>query len=187
MDYSSYSGCIAWTTFGDVAVRSLSPNAFWLILKRWFSECTYVFGIFKMYNTGWAKSRRALDCFFIFMAEILGGYWQILDRSGKKIVLLSPQVKTRGNGVPAPFLMWKPVAHTSKVTWRFRFFISISTCSAWSNINEEMTSHVVYRRASQSMSRDHKWVAKCNFGPAKKLVEQIRCTSVCKVYKKTLK
>jgi len=27
-----------------------------------------------MYNTGWAKSRRALDRFFIFMAEILGGY-----------------------------------------------------------------------------------------------------------------
>jgi len=43
-----------------------------------------------MYNTGWAKSRRALDCFFIFMAEILGGYWQILDRSGKKIIILSP-------------------------------------------------------------------------------------------------
>jgi len=43
-----------------------------------------------MYNTGWAKSRRALDCFFIFIAEILGGYWQILDRSGKKIILLSP-------------------------------------------------------------------------------------------------
>ena len=42
-----------------------------------------------MYNTGWAKSRRALDCFFIIMAEILGGYWQILDRSGKKIILLS--------------------------------------------------------------------------------------------------
>jgi len=41
-------------------------------------------------NTGWAKSRRALDCFFIFMAEILGGYWQLLDRSGKKIILLSP-------------------------------------------------------------------------------------------------
>jgi len=50
----------------------------------------YVFCIFKMYNTGWAKSRRALDCFFIFMAEILVGYWQILDRSGKKIILLSP-------------------------------------------------------------------------------------------------
>ena len=48
------------------------------------------FCIFKMYNTEWAKSRRALDCFFIFMAEILGGYWQILDRSGKKIILLSP-------------------------------------------------------------------------------------------------
>jgi len=41
-----------------------------------------------MYNTGWAKSRRALDCFFILMAELLGGYWQILDRSGKKIILL---------------------------------------------------------------------------------------------------
>jgi len=27
-----------------------------------------------MYNTGWAKSRRALDCFFMLMAEILGGY-----------------------------------------------------------------------------------------------------------------
>jgi len=43
-----------------------------------------------MYNTGWAKSRRALDCFFTFMAEILGWYWQILDRSGKKIILLLP-------------------------------------------------------------------------------------------------
>jgi len=27
------------------------------------------------------------------MAEILGGYWQILDRSGKKIILLSPPDK----------------------------------------------------------------------------------------------
>ena len=45
-----------------------------------------------MYNTGWVKSRRALDCFFTFMAEILQGYWQILDRSGKKIILLSPLV-----------------------------------------------------------------------------------------------
>jgi len=25
-----------------------------------------------------------------FMAEILQGYWQTLDRSGKKIILLSP-------------------------------------------------------------------------------------------------
>jgi len=47
------------------------------------------FCIFKMYNTGWAKSRCALDCFFTFMAEITGGYRQILDRSGKKIILLS--------------------------------------------------------------------------------------------------
>jgi len=50
------------------------------------------FCIFKMYNTGWTKNRRALDCFFIFMAEILGGYWQILDGSGKKIILLSPPI-----------------------------------------------------------------------------------------------
>jgi len=50
----------------------------------------YVFCIFKMYNTGWAKSRRALDCFFTFMTESLGRYWQILHRSGKKIILLSP-------------------------------------------------------------------------------------------------
>ena len=27
------------------------------------------------------------------MAEILQGYWQILDRSGKKIILLSPLAK----------------------------------------------------------------------------------------------
>jgi len=27
-----------------------------------------------MYNTGWAKIRRALDCFFTIMAEILGRY-----------------------------------------------------------------------------------------------------------------
>jgi len=31
----------------------------------------------------------ALDRFFTIMAEILGRYWQILDRSGKKIILLS--------------------------------------------------------------------------------------------------
>jgi len=48
-----------------------------------------------MYNTGWAKSRRAPNYFFIFMAEILGGYWQTLDRSGKTIILLSPLVLAR--------------------------------------------------------------------------------------------
>jgi len=48
-----------------------------------------------MYNTGWVKSRRALDCLFTFMVEILGWYWQILDRSGKKIILLSPLVVTQ--------------------------------------------------------------------------------------------
>jgi len=47
-----------------------------------------------MYYTGWIKSRRALDCFFTFMAKILQGLWQILDRSGKKIILLSPLLKT---------------------------------------------------------------------------------------------
>jgi len=48
-----------------------------------------------MYNTGWVKSRRALDGFFTFMAEILQGYSQILDRSGKKIIILSPLVQSR--------------------------------------------------------------------------------------------
>jgi len=88
LDNSSY---IAWTTFGDSAsCHTFAYDAFWLILKWWFSECTVCFCIVKMYNMGWAKSRRSLDCFFIFMAEILGRYWQILDRSGKKIILLSP-------------------------------------------------------------------------------------------------
>jgi len=27
-----------------------------------------------MYNTGWDQSRRALDCFFTFMADILQEY-----------------------------------------------------------------------------------------------------------------
>jgi len=43
-----------------------------------------------MYNTGWAKTRRTLDCVFIVMNEISGRYGQILDRSGKKIIILSP-------------------------------------------------------------------------------------------------
>jgi len=43
-----------------------------------------------MYNTGWAKTRHALDCVFTIMAEISGRYGQILDHSGKKIILLSP-------------------------------------------------------------------------------------------------
>jgi len=47
-----------------------------------------------MYDTGWAKSRPALDCLFTFRAEILCGYWQILDRSGKEIILLSPLLMT---------------------------------------------------------------------------------------------
>jgi len=47
-----------------------------------------------MYNTGWAKTRRALDCVFTNMTEISGRYGQILDRSGKKIILLSPLLYT---------------------------------------------------------------------------------------------
>ena len=43
----------------------------------------------KMYSTGWAKSRRAFDCFLTIMAEISGRYWQILDSSGKRIIQLS--------------------------------------------------------------------------------------------------
>jgi len=40
---------------------------------------------------------------------------------------LSEEVQWGGNGVPTLFC-------TSNVTWRFRFFISISTCSVWSSI-----------------------------------------------------
>jgi len=73
-----------------------------------------------MFNTGWAKSRRAFDCFFIFMTEILGGYWQILDRSGKKIILLSPLVTTETAFVFFIFLLrfspeW-PIRTCSKIT-----------------------------------------------------------------------
>jgi len=75
---------------------NVAHNAFWLILKWLFSKCLYstFFCVFTMYNTGWAKTRRALDCVFTIMAEISGRYWQILDRSGKKIILLSPLVKS---------------------------------------------------------------------------------------------
>jgi len=71
---------------------NVAYNAFWLILKWLFSKCLYstFLCVFTMYNTKWAKTRRALDCVFTIMAEILGRYWQILDRSGKKIILLSP-------------------------------------------------------------------------------------------------
>jgi len=34
----------------------------------------YIFCVFTMYNTGWAKTRRALDCVFTIMAEISGWY-----------------------------------------------------------------------------------------------------------------
>jgi len=66
------------------------------------------FCVFTMYSTGWAKSRRALDYFFTIMAEILGRYWQLLDRSGKKIILLSSLVfrrtDIRGSGVCCRFI-----------------------------------------------------------------------------------
>ena len=43
-----------------------------------------------MYNTGLAKSKRtAFDCFLAILPDISGRFWQILDRSGKKIILLS--------------------------------------------------------------------------------------------------
>jgi len=51
--------------------------------------CTF-FIFLKCTVQGGPKVDVLLIVFFIFMAEILGGYWQILDRSGKKIILLSP-------------------------------------------------------------------------------------------------
>jgi len=49
-------------------------NAFWLILKWLFQNVQHIFCVFKMYNTGWAKSRRSLHCFFTIMVEISGRY-----------------------------------------------------------------------------------------------------------------
>jgi len=46
-------------------------------------------------------------------------------------------VGTRGSDVPTAF-------YTSNVTWKVRFFISVSTCSAWSSRNERMTTYLVY-------------------------------------------
>jgi len=60
-------------------------------------------------RTGWAKSKRALDCFFIFMAEILRGYWQTLDRSGKKIILLHHCLKVTHANTPTPLPRFKNV------------------------------------------------------------------------------
>jgi len=77
---------------------NVAYNAFfWLILKWLFSKCLYstFLCVFTMYNTGWAKTRRALNCVFTIMVEISGRYWQILDRSGKKIILLSPLLTLR--------------------------------------------------------------------------------------------
>jgi len=58
--------------------------------------------VFRMHRTffvflkctiqGGSKVDVLLIAFFTFMAEILQGYWQILDRSCKKIILLSPLV-----------------------------------------------------------------------------------------------
>ena len=74
---------------------NVAYNAFWLILKWLYST---FFCVFTIYNTGWVKSRRALDCIFAIMAKISGRYWQILDRSGKKIILLSSLLTTSMEG-----------------------------------------------------------------------------------------
>jgi len=55
-------------------------------------------------------------------------------------------VGTRGNDVPRAFC-------TSNVTWRFRFSISVSACSAWSSKNEQMTTYLVYSTAAPKWNR----------------------------------
>ena len=52
-------------------VQVAAYDAFWLILKWLYSK---FFCVFTMYNTGWAKTRRALDRIFAIMAEISGRY-----------------------------------------------------------------------------------------------------------------
>ena len=108
-----------------------------------------------MYNTGWAKSRRALDCFYIFMAKILGGYWQILDRSGKKIILLSPLTTCLLDHLSCGvFLLcgtWCPVSDFVLLLWVL-LFLSWVLCSLasicrrsplmWSQVLAVCTVHV---------------------------------------------
>jgi len=75
-----------------------------------------------MYNTGWAKTRRALDCVFTVMAEISGRYWQILDRSGQKIILLSPLTVTQSSVKPhAGAGCWR---HKRRLKASLRFVIA---------------------------------------------------------------
>jgi len=46
-----------------------------------------------------------------------------------------PEVQWGGNGVPTSCCGVGPF-FTSNVTWKFRFIISICTCSVWSSINK---------------------------------------------------
>jgi len=47
------------------------------------------------------------------------------------------------------------------VTWRFRFFISISTCNAWSSINEWITNYLVYSTVALQWNRKIQWGNSC--------------------------
>ena len=57
-----------------VSIETIKP-------LKWFSECTVRFLYFKnvqLYNTGWAKGRRALDCFLYLWLKFREGidkYW----------------------------------------------------------------------------------------------------------------
>jgi len=80
-------------TFGESAsCRTLPITLFGLFWNDCFQNLQYVFLLWKCTLTGWAKSRRALDCLFTIMAEMSGRYWQILDPSGNKIFPLSSLV-----------------------------------------------------------------------------------------------
>jgi len=59
------SSCTAWPTFGDSASCGTWPiTLFRWFLNVFFQNVQWIFCGFKMYSTGWTKSRRALDCFF---------------------------------------------------------------------------------------------------------------------------
>ena len=64
-------------------------NAFWSILKWLFQNVHPVFLFLKCTTQGGTKADVLFIAFFTIVVEISGGCWQIVDPSGKKIILLS--------------------------------------------------------------------------------------------------
>ena len=61
----------------QVAVLSLWPNAFWLILKRWFSECTVRFFVFLKCTI---QSGPKVDVLLIAFLYLWRKFWEGIDK-----------------------------------------------------------------------------------------------------------